>query len=300
MANACSIRVRGVVQGVGFRPFVYRLAQCEHAGRLGAERRTGRGDSSRRRRRGLEAFVREMQKQAAGGASIADIEVEPALCEGLTDSRFGRAIARSGPRVRVSPDLPVCDDCLGECFDPAESALSLSVHQLHQLRSALQRRLALPYDRANTTMRAWPLDAFCDAEYHDPANRRFHAQPVACPACGPSYFSARRIADQIADGCDAIERAAELLREGKIVAVKGLGGYHLGLRCAKSPQRMRPCANENSGKKSRSPSWREISRLRASWLTLTPDAEALLTSMARPIVLAPARSRARRRRSGES
>ena len=86
--------------------------------------------------------------------------------------------------------------------------------------------LALPYDRPNTTMKQWPLDTYCDGEYRDPANRRFHAQPVACPQCGPHYLLKDEDSKVEGDGA-AIRRAVELFRDGKIVAVKGLGGYHL-------------------------------------------------------------------------
>ena len=147
--------------------------------------------------------------------------------------------------------------------------------------------IALPYDRVKTTMRAWPLDAYCDTEYHDPANRRFHAQPVACPTCGPKYFLGQDHV-RVAEGCVAIGRAAELLSDGKIVAVKGLGGYHLA--CDARNPRSNTALRERKYRKEKpfAIMAKDIETAR-QLVDLTPDAEALLTSMARPIVLAPAR-----------
>jgi hydrogenase maturation protein HypF len=147
--------------------------------------------------------------------------------------------------------------------------------------------LALPYDRVNTTMRAWPLDAYCDAEYHDPANRRFHAQPVVCPVCGPNIFL-REEQQNIANGWTAIERAAELLREGKIVAVKGLGGYHLACDARNAASNAALRERKYRKEKPFAVMARDIEVAR-QLIALTPDAEALLTSQACPIVLAPAR-----------
>ena len=139
----------------------------------------------------------------------------------------------------------------------------------------------------NTTMRAWPLDAYCGGEYHDPVNRRFHAQPVACPACGPGVFL-REEQENVAKSWAAIECAAELLREGKIVAVKGLGGYHLA--CDARNPASNAALRERKYRKEKpfAVMARDIEVAR-QLIALTPDAEALLTSQARPIVLATAR-----------
>jgi hydrogenase maturation protein HypF len=287
MPNACSIRVHGIVQGVGFRPFVYRLARENTLagwvlnGDQGVEIHL-EGDN-----RNMEAFVREMRSKPPAAASISDVEVEPALCEGLTGFTIRESHHAERPTVRVSPDLPICEDCLRECFDPENARYEYPYINCTNCGPRYSVVIALPYDRANTTMRAWPLDAYCDTEYHDPANRRFHAQPVACRTCGPN-ISLDQDHVRIAKGSAAIQRAAELLREGKIVAVKGLGGYHLACD-ARNPLSNAALRERKYRKEKPFAIMAKDIEIARQLLNLTPDAEALLTSMARPIVLAPAR-----------
>jgi hydrogenase maturation protein HypF len=287
MANACSIRVRGVVQGVGFRPFVYRLARANTLsgwvlnGNQGVEIHLEGDDED------METFVREMQRKPPAAASISDVEVEPALCEGLTGFTIRESYHTERPTVRVSPDLPVCKECLQECFDPDNPRYRYPYINCTNCGPRYSVVLALPYDRVNTTMRAWPLDAYCDAEYHDPVNRRFHAQPVACPTCGPDVFL-RLDQENVASGWTAIDRAGELLREGKIVAVKGLGGYHLACD-ARNPASNRALRERKYRKEKPFAVMARDIEVARQLIALTADAEALLTSQARPIVLAPAR-----------
>jgi hydrogenase maturation protein HypF len=287
MTNACSIRVRGVVQGVGFRPFVYRLARANTLsgwvlnGDQGVEIHLEGDDEA------METFVREMRSKPPAAASISDIEVEPAVWEGLTSFTIRESHHSERTTVRVSPDLPVCEDCLRECFDRDDQRYQYPYINCTNCGPRYSVVLALPYDRVNTTMRAWPLDAYCDAEYHDPANRRFHAQPVACPTCGPDVFLHQE-RDKIAYGFAAIERAAELLREGKIVAVKGLGGYHLACD-ARNPASNAALRERKYRKEKPFAVMAKDVKVARQLIALTPDAEALLTSSARPIVLAPAR-----------
>ncbi|HZC43939.1 MAG TPA: carbamoyltransferase HypF, partial [Acidobacteriaceae bacterium] len=287
MANACSIRVRGVVQGVGFRPFVYRLAHANTLagwvlnGDQGVEIHLEGDDHA------MEAFVREMRAKPPAAATIADVEVEPALCEGLTGFTIRESYRSERPTVRVSPDLPVCEDCLKECFDPADRRYRYPYINCTNCGPRYSVIIALPYDRINTTMRAWPLDAYCDAEYHDPADRRFHAQPVACPACGPQVFL-RENESTSAKGFIAIQRTAELLREGKIVAIKGLGGYHLACD-ARNPAANAALRERKYRKEKPFAIMAKDIEIARRLVVLTAEAEALLTSLARPIVLAPAR-----------
>jgi hydrogenase maturation protein HypF len=287
MVNACSIRVRGVVQGVGFRPFVYRLAHANTLagwvlnGDQGVEIHLEGDDHA------IEAFVREMRNRPPAAATISDVEVEPALCEGLTGFAIRESYRSERPTVRVSPDLPICEDCLRECFDPTDPRYRYPYINCTNCGPRFSVIMALPYDRINTTMRAWPPDAYCDAEYHDRANRRFHAQPVACPACGPQVFL-RQNESISAKGFPAIQRTAELLCEGKIIAIKGLGGYHLACD-ARNPASNAALRDRKYRKEKPFAIMAKDIEIARQLVVLTPDAEALLTSPARPIVLAPAR-----------
>jgi hydrogenase maturation protein HypF len=285
MPAACSIRVRGVVQGVGFRPFVYRLAQANMLtgwvlnGEQGVEIYLEGADEN------LAAFVREIRVKPPAAAHIAELYVQPAPCEGLREFTIRESERLDRPTVRVSPDLPICDECLKELFSLSDPRYHYPYINCTNCGPRYSVILALPYDRPNTTMREWPMDSYCSHEYHDPANRRFHAQPVACPDCGPKYFL--RVADSTISGnTEAIDGAARLLREGKIVAIKGLGGYHLACD-ARNPEASAALRERKFRKEKPFALMAKDLETARTLIQLSPDAEALLTSMARPIVLAP-------------
>src|SRR5579864_5085969 len=188
MLNACSIRVRGVVQGVGFRPFVYRLAQANTLagwvlnGEQGVEIHL-EGSEER-----LHDFISELKRRPPQAAQIATIEVEDAQPEGLDKFTIRESIHLDRPTTGISPDLPICDACLAELFDPSDPRYLYPYINCTNCGPRYTVITGLPYDRPNTTMKDWPLDEFCAEQYSDPGNRRFHAQPVACPSCGPGYY----------------------------------------------------------------------------------------------------------------
>ena len=291
MASACSIRVRGVVQGVGFRPFVYHLA-CANTLKgwvLNAEE--GLEIHLEGAKTDLEAFVRDLKAHPPPAASIAEIDVQPTKATGLHEFTIRGSQHREHPTARISPDLPVCDECLKELFDPNNPRYWYPYINCTHCGPRYTVVLGLPYDRANTTMKSWPLDDYCAAEYTDPANRRFHAQPVACPNCGPAYdLQPHTNEDAAANGSESsIRRAAEILRAGGILAVKGLGGYHLACD-ARNPAAVAALRDRKFRKeKPFALMVRDVDEAR-SLIELSPEAEALLTSIARPIVLAPART----------
>jgi hydrogenase maturation protein HypF len=295
MASACSIRVRGVVQGVGFRPFVYRLACANTLNGWVLNAEEGVEIHLEGAETGLEAFVRDLKTQTPPAASIAEIDVQPAEPAGLREFTIRTSQRRERPTVRISPDLPVCADCLKELFDPADRRYWYPYINCTNCGPRYTVVRALPYDRPNTTMKDWLLDGYCAAEYSDPGNRRFHAQPVACPTCGPSYYllpqpqSPFPSADHgTATGSEDIRRAAASLHAGAILAVKGLGGYHL-VCDARNPASVEALRDRKYRKeKPFALMVRNIETAR-TLVELSSDAEQLLTSIARPIVLAPAR-----------
>lgn len=287
MPKAYSIIVRGVVQGVGFRPFVYQLA---HAHGLkgwvlnaedGVEIHLEGEDAS------LQSFLDQLKTQPPPAAAIADLRAEPVEVVGFTEFTIRESTGERRPTVRISPDLPVCESCLRELFDPQDHRYHYPYINCTNCGPRYSVIRSLPYDRANTTMADWPLDDYCAAEYRDPANRRFHAQPVACATCGPGlYFQSD---DQIVRGDDDVVRTAvDYLRSGRIVAVKGLGGYHLACD-AKNAEAVGAMRVRKYRKEKPFALMAKNIAVARSLVELSPEAEELLTSVARPIVLAPAK-----------
>ena len=223
------VMIRGVVQGVGFRPFVYRLATGAGLGGWVVNSAQGvflevEGPSA-----ALDGFLTRLRTDAPPRASIQSLEwslLEPA---GLGAFEI-RESDGSGPRTTlVMPDVAVCANCLREMFDPEDRRYLYPFTNCTNCGPRYSILEALPYDRPNTTMRGFRMCADCAAEYNNPLDRRFHAQPIACPACGPRLALWRAVGttDVAASGGEALLAACEALRRGEIIAVKGLGGFHL-------------------------------------------------------------------------
>jgi hydrogenase maturation protein HypF len=226
MASAYSIKIRGVVQGVGFRPFVYRLARANGLTGWVLNAEEGVEIHLEGEEQLLQAFLDELKAQPPAAASIVTVRVLPVEATGFREFLILTSKHESKPTVRISPDLPVCEACLRELFDTRNRRYLYPYINCTNCGPRYTVIRSLPYDRANTTMAQWPLDSYCAGEYEDPANRRFHAQPVACPKCGPHYYF--QSGDEIIRGdAEVVRAAADRLREGQILAIKGLGGYHL-------------------------------------------------------------------------
>ncbi len=281
------VTVRGIVQGVGFRPFVYRLAH-EHGlagwvlnGADGVAIHV-EGDPA-----ALDRFVADLAAAAPPASRIASLEVEDAAPLGAAAFEIRESVAREAPTVRIAPDLPVCAACLAELRDPADRRHGYPYINCTDCGPRFSIVLGLPYDRPRTTMAPWTLCDDCAREYHDPRDRRFHAQPVACPVCGPHVALEQDGAPRDVDGA-AIARAAQLVGAGAILAVKGLGGYHLACdaRNAAAVRALR--ARKYRKERPFALLAKDLATARAL-VVLDADGEALLRSAAAPIVLAPAR-----------
>jgi hydrogenase maturation protein HypF len=288
MLSACSIRVRGVVQGVGFRPFVYRLARANTLAGWVLNGEEGVEIFLEGAEKSLLAFVQDMKSQTPPAASITEIEVHRADPVGLNEFTIRESQRRERPTVRISPDLPVCESCLRELFDPTDRRHWYPYINCTNCGPRYTVVLSLPYDRANTTMRRWPLDEYCDAEYRDPGNRRFHAQPVACPACGPAYYLHQGEED-LRGSEPSIRHAALLLKSGSILAVKGLGGYHLACDAA-NPTAVAALRGRKYRKEKPFAIMARDLEVARQLVELSTEAERLLESSARPIVLTPAKA----------
>jgi len=225
LPSAREIEVRGIVQGVGFRPFVWRLAS--DAGLTGRVRnRSGvveivvEGAAP-----ALDDFCSALEAQAPVLARVDSVTWRDAAPTGFETFDVDESVVGFGGERLVSADAATCESCLGELFEPNDRRFRYPFINCTDCGPRFTIIEALPYDRERTSMRAFPMCADCAREYHDPADRRFHAEPIACPTCGPRLA----ILDRLGGGQagDPIEQAATLLADGGIVALKGLGGFHL-------------------------------------------------------------------------
>jgi hydrogenase maturation protein HypF len=219
------IRVRGTVQGVGFRPFVWRLAAEEKLG--GHVANDGEGVLIEVFGAGtaVARFLARLTAEAPPLARIAAVEV--AALAGPAPAGFAIVESGAGPAATgVAPDAATCPACLAEVADPSARRHGYAFTNCTHCGPRLSIVRAIPYDRANTSMAAFPMCADCARDYADPADRRFHAQPIACPACGPRLSLAAPDGSAIASA-DPIGATAALIRAGKIVAIKGIGGFQL-------------------------------------------------------------------------
>jgi hydrogenase maturation protein HypF len=225
------VTVRGTVQGVGFRPFVHRLATrlalSGHV-RNGADGVVAEveGDPG-----AVEGFCRRLREEPPPLARVEEIAhavVEPLGTSGFTVRPSTASSASPGGRgTPIPPDTATCEDCLREVADPADRRHRHPFAACTHCGPRYTIATGLPYDRATTTMAAFPLCPACAREYADPADRRFHAQPVACPSCGPRLRLTAEGAEEEHEGGEALTRARAMLAGGAVLAVKGVGGYHL-------------------------------------------------------------------------
>jgi hydrogenase maturation protein HypF len=306
------LSITGTVQGVGFRPFVYRLAL--ELGLAGWVRNDTAGVT-------LEAFgppealatlERRLLAEAPAAARIAGVRADPLPDE---PRRSGFRIAESGGaaerRSALPPDLATCPDCLRELLDPGDRRHGYAFTNCTACGPRYTIALAVPYDRPATTMAGFRMCPACAREYADPADRRFHAQPDACPACGPrltwrdgagatipgdaSEEPLAGDASKEPPAGDASEiplaRAAAALRAGLVVAVKGLGGYHLACDAGSSEAVRRLRARKRREEKPLAVMVADLEAARALAAT-TPAEEALLSAPERPVVLVTRRERA--------
>ncbi len=279
-----ALRVTGVVQGVGFRPFVARLAR-KHA-LSGSVRNFGgevyirvRGDAE-----AISCFHEELTGNPPAGSLIRS--VERVTCDDTipTENEFIIEASEHASGVAMpGPDIAVCADCLEELFSPGNPRFLNPFISCTYCGPRFSILKELPYDRTSTSMEPFPMCELCDQEYHEESDRRFHAQTVCCNACGPQLFGLTRDGGR-QTGEQALSVAAELLNSGGIVAIKGIGGYHLCCSAADGAAVSRLRALKGRESKPFAVMFAELGEV-GKYCTVSKEEEALLLSPARPIVL---------------
>jgi hydrogenase maturation protein HypF len=276
--------IRGAVQGVGFRPFVYRLAR--ELALTGWVQNTPQGVlvEADGPLESLNTFVRRLASERPPRSFIQSFEFSFLDPAGTTSFDIRPSETGGEKTALVMPDLALCDDCLRELLDPADRRYRYPFINCTNCGPRFSIITALPYDRPNTTMRDFVMCPACRHEYEDPLDRRFHAQPNACPDCGPQLESWNPGGAVTATRDAALSAAAELLRAGKILAIKGIGGFHL----------MTPAADDDAVRRLRRHKHREekpfalmfpsLEQIRTTCAVDEPE-ERLLRSGEAPIVL---------------
>lgn len=277
------IEVRGTVQGVGFRPWVCRLAR--RMGVVGRVRNDPRGVSIEAfaSKAVLGRFIEELRTDPLPTARIAELREAPIPDEDLDAFVIEWSEASGRKALSIPPDLASCEDCTKELLDERDRRFGYPFTNCTACGPRFTIATGIPYDRAATTMSGFVMCAACRAEFDDVENRRFHAQPNACPECGPA-LSLDRFDGHAATAVDVLAHAARLLSRGKVVAVKGLGGFHLACDATNGAAVRRLRERKHRDEKPFAVMVQSLAEARGL-AEISSEEEALLTAAERPVVL---------------
>jgi hydrogenase maturation protein HypF len=282
-----NITIRGVVQGVGFRPFVYNLAE-----RLGLRgwvlnNSSGVEIEAEGPAEAVETFVAALRNEAPPLAHIEALEARPGPPRGYKRFEIRHSERQEGRYQLISPDIATCPDCRRELLNPADRRYRYPFINCTNCGPRFTIIADIPYDRPNTTMRVFPMCADCQREYDDPRNRRFHAQPNACPVCGPRLEWVEGFpSHDLGPEEDILSYAASKLRQGAILAIKGLGGFHLACDATDGRAVRELRARKHRPDKPFAVMMATLDEVRQH-CRVSPAEQALLTSPQCPIVLLP-------------
>jgi hydrogenase maturation protein HypF len=287
MKERVQICVEGIVQGVGFRPFVYALARKNGLAGFVLNDTSGVTIELEGEPPALESFLTDLRHRAPPLARIVNVDYRIIPPQGESVFNIVGSHGEAERSVLISADTPTCGDCLEELFEPADRRYRYPFINCTNCGPRFTIIKDVPYDRERTTMAVFRMCVDCEREFHDPADRRFHAQPNACPRCGPRVRLLDSCGHEIPDS-DPIVHAAELLQRGAILAVKGLGGYHLACNALDDDAVRRLRGRKHREDKPFALMVADIDAAKRLCLVAT-DGERLLQSCERPIVLLPKR-----------
>ncbi|MEJ5378158.1 MAG: carbamoyltransferase HypF [bacterium] len=293
--SAYCIKVKGVVQGVGFRPFVHNLATSLELSGFVLNSTEGvlihvEGAPPAR----LDSFLKRFSQELPPLASIECLETLQVEPQGYQEFTIRESLSAGGGYVLVSPDIALCPDCLREMEDPADRRYDYPFINCTNCGPRYTIIKNIPYDRPETTMAAFPMCSPCRAEYLDPTNRRFHAQPISCPWCGPTVWLVASKKSWNSEWAEirgiipALDKARSLLKQGRILALKGLGGFHIACDATNEAavRRLREAKRRNN--KPLAVMCKDLETA-SKFALVGPQEAALLTGPRSPICLLPKR-----------
>ena len=277
-----NVTIKGVVQGVGFRPFIFNLAR--ELAVNGYITNTSDGVIMTVEGDNLDLFLDRVRREAPPLARIMSIDISPTKFFGYPDFSIKES-SDAGRFTLLSPDISVCNDCLEELLDRKDRRFLYPFINCTNCGPRYSITKTVPYDRANTTMNIFSMCKACLAEYQDPANRRFHAQPNACPICGPQ-LELRIPAEgmKVSEKDNPVEKTKDLLRQGKIIAIKGLGGFHIACDATNREAVLKLRERKRRSNKPFALMAPDIDTIK-KYCSVSEDEEILLLSHKRPIVL---------------
>ena len=282
------VQITGVVQGVGFRPYIYRLAkECELTGSVlndsaGVDIEVQGSSFS------VERFIARVKPEAPPLSRIVTFDVSELPVNGDYEFRIIQSHGTREQKVLISPDVAVCDDCRREMFDPEDRRYKYPFINCTNCGPRFTIVRDVPYDRPLTSMAVFPMCSECQSEYEDPANRRFHAQPNACWKCGPQVELLDSGAAKVC-ASDPVAEAALRLKAGEIVAIKGLGGFHLAVDATNETAAVRLRERKRRFEKPLAIMVPDVETAQ-QYCALDENSVGVLTSVQRPIVLVRSRT----------
>jgi hydrogenase maturation protein HypF len=286
---ARTLEINGIVQGVGFRPFVFQLAFRHRLAGTVANTASGVRIHIEGPPGGIDGFYTDLTTQAPPLAAIVELAVKEASLTHARDFVIAKSDDRAEAATLISPDVTVCGDCRRELFDPQDRRYGYPFINCTNCGPRYTIIESIPYDRPKTSMRAFPMCARCQEEYDRPEDRRFHAQPNACWDCGPQLVFCDDRGQSLA-GTDPVGQAVDVLAAGGIVAIKGLGGFHLAVDARHQAAVARLRRRKRREEKPFALMAADVTQVRR-FAHVLPEEALLLSSIQRPIVLLSKRSR---------
>lgn len=280
---AKKLNINGIVQGVGFRPFVYKLASRHEIKGDVSNTSSGVVIHIEGIRDNIESFCRDLAEESPPLAHITETSIHPETVKGFKEFSIAQSVGQAVHSTLISPDVSICDDCLRELFDPDDRRFQYPFINCTNCGPRYTIISDIPYDRPKTSMKHFKMCKMCQDEYDDPENRRFHAQPNACKECGPHVTLYDNSGKKL-DARNSVEKTAELLKQGYTVAIKGLGGFHLAVDAANNDAVATLRSRKHREEKPLAIMSCDIKHIR-KYAYVQPEEEELLKSFHRPIVI---------------